>query len=80
MDRVPKVGDVIYIDSSLYIDDFPPRDVHGGKVRVTSVEKSNDRYWIAIEGFPGTTYSWDNLSDMQESLKSKFGDTLASRQ
>ena len=78
MDETPKVGDVIYIDSAWYIDDFPPRDVDGGKVRIKSVEKINDIYRIVVEGFPAKSYSWDKLCEMQEYLKEKFGDTWAS--
>lgn len=75
---IPKVGDIIYVDSEWYIDDFPPRDKNGGKARIQSVMKENDHYRIVVEAFSYTTYSWAGLSEMQDYLKNKFGDTWAS--
>ncbi len=74
--QIPKIGDIIYIDSAGYVDSSF-RDVTGGKVRIQSVEKKGDRYWVVVEEFPTSSYSWEHLSEMQEYLKGTFGDTWA---
>jgi hypothetical protein len=71
----PKPGDVIYVDTDLYVwhgvDDF-----HGGKVRV---EKSGSKETVAVEVVqnPGTWYTWALLAEKQAELAVKFGDKWA---
>jgi hypothetical protein len=69
---VPKVGDQIYVDTSLYVthgaDDFI-----GGLCEVASVEKEGNTVWISVKEDPETFYRWEDLNKIQEQLKSEFG-------
>ena len=77
--KIPKVGDIIYIESAYYIDS-PFRDVTGGKAKIQSVEvKEGGGIWIKLEGFPTTTYGWSGLETLQPYLKEQFGDAWAHR-
>jgi hypothetical protein len=68
----PKVGDVIYVPSALYVfrgsDDF-----QGGKATVSRVEFN----FVNIVERPNHGYNWDLLRDEQEKLKERFGDNVA---
>jgi len=65
---IPKVGDHIYVDTSLFVthgeDDFI-----GGLCRVCSVKD----FMIEVEEDPGAFYNWHSLREEQESLKKQFG-------
>ncbi len=74
---VPKPGDVIYLDTDLYIrhgaDDF-----RGGKAIVSEVRMEGlgqHMRWIKVVQNPGTSYNWALLADKQAALALKFGDT-----
>jgi len=59
--------------------DSPFRDITGGKARIQSVEEVNGNYWVVLEGFPTSKYSWAHLSEMQEYLRGQFGDSWAQK-
>jgi hypothetical protein len=69
---VPKVGDIIYVDSECYLshrrDDFA-----GGKATVTRVSFS----FVAIKESPDSSYNWEFLEPEQERLKRELGDQWA---
>lgn len=71
---IPKPGDVIYLDSELYVghgeDDF-----RGGKATVFSV--SGKAPFVQVVQNPGKSYNWAVLAQMQDRLAVKFGDTWA---
>lgn len=76
---IPKVGDIIYIDSALYIG-HGEDDMIGGKARVESVTiHENGMCSITLEGWKNESYGWNSLSSMQEQLKQEFGDSWAHR-
>jgi hypothetical protein len=76
----PKVGDVIYVDTDLYVwhgaDDF-----RGGRATVSAVrtEDCPEKHvsWVEIAENPGTSYNWEMLAQRQAELALKFGDTWA---
>ena len=67
--NIPKIGDLVYVDTSLFvthgIDDFI-----GGLCEVISVEDDN---WIRVKEDPDTSHSWEYLAKMQDKLKKEFG-------
>ena len=80
---IPKVGDVIYVPTSLYVyrgnDDFA-----GGKATINKVEFSKhlpvDHYnytMIGIEERPDTMYNWLPLVEKQKELKKMYADQIA---
>jgi hypothetical protein len=69
---VPKVGDVIYIDSECYIG-HGRDDLAGGKATVTSVSFS----FVSVKESPDGSYNWEFLEPQQERLKREFGDQWA---
>jgi len=73
---VPKVGDVIYIDSALHLS-HGVDDMVGGKARILTVDAHGENWSITVEGWSDTSYSWNLLAEIQESLQAKFGDTWA---
>jgi len=72
MQHFPKPGDVIYVDTDLYVrhgvDDF-----RGGRATVIAVTDA----WIEVEQNPGTRYNWALLAPKQDALREKFGDAWA---
>ena len=80
MQNVPKPGDVIYVDTDLYVwhgvDDF-----RGGKATVSVVHiegtPANPFAVVEVAENPGTFYTWTLLEPKQDELKSKFGDSWA---
>ena len=81
--REPKIGDLIYVPTSLYVyrgaDDFI-----GGLATISDIkyndflEKDHYNYtMIAIEERKGHYYNWNYLLDEQESLKERFGEQIA---
>ena len=77
---VPKPGDVVYVDTDLYVwhgaDDF-----RGGKATVASVRpgtsKGDEVPFIEVVQNPGTLYNWGLLGAKQDALAAEFGDTWA---
>jgi hypothetical protein len=77
---IPKPGDVIYVDSELYVwhgvDDF-----RGGKATISAVQiqGSGDEQGarVEIKEHPGHSYSSTSLAERQSMLAAKFGDAWA---
>lgn len=80
MKHVPKPGDVIYVDTDLFlshgVDDF-----RGGKATVVAVTggRSQGRNvpFIEVEQNPGCRYNWELLAARQDALAAEFGDRWA---
>ena len=69
----PKVGDTIYVETSLYID-HGADDVLGGKATVTIVTRSREGDWyVCVKEHPGTHYNWSYLGPRQAELKKEYG-------
>ena len=78
--RFPKVGDKIYVPTSLHVyrgaDDF-----QGGLCTISRVSPSDHlpkdhyNYWMVgiAEGDKSTSYNWRHLMEEQEKLKKRFG-------
>jgi hypothetical protein len=77
---VPKPGDVIYVDTELYVshgvDDF-----RGGKATVTAVRMGVSRGasvpFVEVAENPGSFYNWELLAEKQAALAAEFGDVRA---
>ena len=77
---IPKVGDVIYVPTDLYlshgVDDF-----RGGKARVVEVVEEVSAGlktpFIRVGERLDTLYNWSYLSRQQEELRDEFGDQEA---
>jgi hypothetical protein len=76
LDEVVNVGDMIYIDTSLYIS-HGVDDVIGGLVKVIGVEGAPDDLWVIVDLEPDTKYRWNHLRPLQEKLASEFGNNRA---
>lgn len=74
--NVPKVGDIIYIDTELYLSRGED-DIIGGKARVLTIGGQFGDSMITVEGWPDDYRNWDGLAKEQESLKARFGDAWA---
>ena len=72
----PKIGDVVYINTSIYIDSSW-RDINGGKVTISKVVDYGEKVWITLKEFPEKSYCWNYLEDMQDYLKEEFGEQWA---
>lgn len=82
--KIPKVGQKIYVPSSLYVyrgeDDFA-----GGIATISKVEvdkfghgPDNPNYcFVSIAEHPGHGYNWFLLEKEQEKLKEMYGDEIA---
>jgi len=70
---IPKVGDLVYVDSSIYlshgVDDFI-----GGLCEITSVSNGDGNYGIEVKEDPDVRYSWEYLAELQDKLKEQFGE------
>ncbi|MGV8125024.1 MAG: hypothetical protein AB2L14_35195 [Candidatus Xenobiia bacterium LiM19] len=75
-ERVPEVGQEVYVDSSVYIE-FPEQDFIGGLARISGV--SADRKTIEVEEDPGGSFRWEKLMMMQTELRDRFGSARARR-
>lgn len=80
---LPKIGDIIYVDSHLYID-HGEDDCIGGKATISAVTISKrlplehiNSIMVQIEEHPGTEYNWKILMEDQENLKKRFGNRWA---
>ena len=70
---IPKVGDLVYVDTSLFVthgeDDFI-----GGLCEVISVDThGEDIHRICVKEDPDTSHLWEYLGEMQDKLKKEFG-------
>ncbi len=72
--NIPKVGDIIYIDTELYLSRGED-DLIGGKARVLTVGGQFGDRMVTVEGWPDVYRGVDWKE--QESLKAKFGDSWA---
>lgn len=68
----PKKGDLIYIDTSLYID-HGRDDFRGGLCEISDV-RCDPQIMVSVMERPGTRYGWEYLSQQQEKLKKTFGE------
>jgi len=70
--NVPKVGDDVYLDSSLFL--FHGRDDFiGGLCKVSSVvwDDTQSAHFIAVEEKPGTTTRWENHLERKQGKHKK---------
>lgn|GEM_PF-4647756 len=75
-ERVPEVGQEVYVDSTVYIE-FPEQDFIGGLARISGV--SEDRKTIEVEEDPGGSFRWEKLMMMQTELRDRFSSARARR-
>jgi len=78
----PKIGDKIYVGTSLSIS-HGSDDFHGGICTISEIDKSEklqvnhmNYIFIGIEERPGTLYNYKILIENQEKLKERFGDKV----
>lgn len=76
MTPLPKPGDIIYMDTELYLS-HGEDDIIGGRAEVQEVRIEGKFVWIVFKLFPDSLYNWAQLEPIQEDLKEKFGDTWA---
>ena len=77
---VPKPGDVVYVDTDLFVwhgaDDF-----RGGKATVSAVQMQISRGkpapFIEVAQNPGTLYNWAMRAEKQSELAAEYGNALA---
>jgi hypothetical protein len=74
---LPKVGDLIYINTSAYIDRGED-DVCGGlavvsKVKDMGEQYKTNRYFVTLVEIDGHQYGWGSLLEQQASLYKEFG-------
>ena len=71
--KFPKIGDEVYVPTSLHIsrgsDDFI-----GGLATVVGVK---DEGWITVSENPRVSYNWKYLIRIQDRLKAEFGEERA---
>jgi hypothetical protein len=74
--EIPKVGDVIYVQTSLYLS-HGEDDFQGGKAKIIKVEDGisggHPAIYISINTRPGYSYNWQFLEEEQERLRKEFG-------
>ncbi len=70
--KIPKVGDKIYVTGAMYID-HGEDDVAGGLATVTKVEKQYNSVFVSIKEHPGRTLNWAFLEEKQTELKKEYG-------
>lgn len=79
----PKVGDRIYVPTSLYVyrgeDDFM-----GGIATISGIDRSNhlppEHYnymMVSIKERPGSSYNWRYLMENQDKWREQYGDQVA---
>jgi hypothetical protein len=76
--RIPKPGDIVYIDSSLRLS-HGVDDRVGGKVTVDQVKCEYGQVWITLKEFPVTSCNWGFLEPLQDYFKECFEETWARR-
>lgn len=73
---IPKAGDIIYMQSELYLS-HGEDDIRGGKVEIQKVFEDHGSTWIVFTLFPDCQYNWSELEPIQEKLKQEHGDEWA---
>jgi len=77
---VPKVGDEIYVRTSLSLG-HGMTDVEGGLAKVTNVTEGMSAGkmvpFVEVEELPGKSYNWQILSRQQDELRVKHGQERA---
>lgn len=81
--KKPKIGDKIYIGTSLHISRGSD-DVQGGLATIKRViihdylPKNHSNYYaVEVEEVPGVEYGYSYLLEKQEEYKERFGDRAA---
>lgn len=82
--KIPKVGEKIYVPSSLYVyrgrDDFAGGIATISKVELNKFGNGPDKpnyCFVNIEERPGVGYNWRSLEEEQKKLKELYGDQIA---
>lgn len=82
-EKIPDVGDKIYIDNSFHIS-HGIDDVQGGIATISEIHISKtlpedhmNSIFVSVKEIPGTKYNYISLMKEQEKLKQKFGDRKA---
>lgn len=71
----PKVGDPIYIPSSMSID--MTDGIHGGLATIESVTEEFGDPFVLVEELPNHSFNYNFLSEVQDKLKKEFGTKTA---
>jgi len=75
-----KVGDKIYIRTSLSID-HGQDDVSGGLATVakitSGISAGKKTPFVEVKEVPGTSYNWEILAEEQESLRKQYKNQVA---
>lgn len=80
--KIPKVGEKIYIPTSLYMD-HGEDDVHGGLATISKVElnlncpQETNRIYVYVKEVPGVSYNYIMLIKDQVKLKERYGNQTA---
>lgn len=73
----PKVGERIYIPSSLYLS-HGRDDIQGGWAEVSEVrEDKMGQVRVKVKPFPASEYSWHYLAEKQEEWRREYGEQEA---
>lgn len=73
---LPKVGDKIYVQTSLYLS-HGEDDFCGGWAIVSKVYEQYGSVWISIEERVSHGYNWEYLEKQQEEWTKEYGDQHA---
>ena len=72
----PKVGDVIYVPTRLYID-HGEDDVEGGLAMVTEIKDNYGTRFFYTAQHPGSGYNWKILYEDQAKHQKRYGMQVA---
>ena len=74
--KAPKVGNLVYVGSSYYID-HGEDDFEGGLCKITHVKLDTSAGkkvpFISVKERPGHSYNWEYLKERQAEWKKEFG-------
>jgi len=74
--KAPKIGDLVYVGSSYYID-HGEDDFEGGLCKIVDVELGTSAGkkvpFIEVEERSGHSYNWEYLKENQAKWKKEFG-------
>ena len=76
MNPPPTPGDIIYMDTELYLS-HGEDDIIGGRAEIQEVRHEGNFVWIIFKLFPDSLYNWAQLEPIQEKLAQEFGDSWA---